>query len=103
MSDLPDAAAVLRAVERRFRIYGPSVDAAMSVFVPVLEERDEEIERLRGLVAAWACAGKSRCRDLSCKPLRCTKRLYKDPGSQGRTGAPSGVSLSVTIHPRSPR
>ncbi len=46
MSDLPDAAAVLRAVERRFRIYGPSVDAAMSVFVPVLEERDEEIERL---------------------------------------------------------
>ena len=60
MSDLPDAAAVLRAVERRFRIYGPSVDAAMSVFVPVLEEYDEEIERLRGLVATWVYTGKSR-------------------------------------------
>ena len=34
---LPDTAAVLRAIERRFRVYGPSVDAAMSVFVPVLE------------------------------------------------------------------
>ena len=51
MSDLPDAAAVLRAVERRFRIYGPSVDAAMSVFVPVLEERDAEISRLRDALA----------------------------------------------------
>ena len=49
--DLPDTAAVLRAIERRFRIYGPSVDAAMSVFVPVLEDRDREIVRLRGLLA----------------------------------------------------
>ena len=48
---LPDTAAVLRAIERRFRVFGPSVDAAMSIFVPVLEERDAEIARLRAELA----------------------------------------------------
>ena len=52
MTDLPDTAAVLRAIERRFRVFGPSVDAAMSIFVPVLEDRDREIARLRGLLAS---------------------------------------------------
>ena len=57
MTDLPDTAAVLRAIERRFRVFGPSVDAAMSIFVPVLEDRDREIARLRGLLGGKSSDG----------------------------------------------
>ena len=50
---LPDVAAVRRALERRDLVYGLTVDQVMSVVGPVLEERDAEIGRLRGIVAEW--------------------------------------------------
>jgi hypothetical protein len=50
--NLPDpadasVADVRKALDRKFRIYGPSVEVAMSIFGPVLEARDREIARLR--------------------------------------------------------
>ena len=48
---LPDAAAVRLAIKRRFFKYGPSVDEAMVIVDQVLEGRDAEIRRLRGLAA----------------------------------------------------
>ena len=51
------AADVLRRIEHRFSVYGPSASVAMTVVEPVLKERDEAIEwrdreiaRLRGLL-----------------------------------------------------
>jgi hypothetical protein len=66
-TNIPSADAVRTALERRFRTAtatGPgtaliaanaraAADVAMSVFLPVLEQRDVEIERLRLMVAAW--------------------------------------------------
>ena len=47
---LPDATAVERALRRRDLIFGLTVDQAMGIFGPVLEERDRVIARLRGQV-----------------------------------------------------
>ena len=46
---LPDAAAVRRALERRFFKFGPTADEAMVIVGTVLEDRDREIARLREL------------------------------------------------------
>ena len=64
---LPDVAAVRRALDRKYLtaavngVGSPPVtnfpvaatEVAMSVVGPVLEERDAEIGRLRGIVAEW--------------------------------------------------
>ena len=47
MPDLPDAADVLRALQGQFRHRSASVEAAMIAVLPFLEERDQEIERLK--------------------------------------------------------
>ena len=44
---LPDATAVERALRRRDLIFGLTVDQAMGIFGPVLEEYAREIARLR--------------------------------------------------------
>jgi hypothetical protein len=48
---IPDAADVLRALTAQFRQRGPSPEAAMIAVTPFLEARDEEIARLRRLLA----------------------------------------------------
>lgn len=58
-SPLPDAADVQRALKHQFSVYGHTVEAAMSVVLPALRRRDEEIERLRGIVAGYVVTGKS--------------------------------------------
>ena len=60
---LPDAAAVRRALERRSLKFGLSVDVAMVIVGPVLEERDAEIARLRA-----ACEEKERAAILGEPP-----------------------------------
>ena len=60
---LPDAAAVRRALERRFRIHGPSAEEAMVILGPVLGGRDEELTRLRGLLGVPVIPGEDGSED----------------------------------------
>ena len=47
---LPDAAAVRRAIKRRFLVHGPSEDEVMAIVGPILDRYDDEIRRLTAAV-----------------------------------------------------